>query len=50
MLMMRVEHEIHHWSQIATYAGLNGWEVAQVFGRDNEWVVAQRDEQVERFR
>jgi uncharacterized damage-inducible protein DinB len=50
LLMMLAEHEIHHRSQMATYAGLNGWEVAQVFGRDNEWVVAQRDDQVQRYR
>lgn len=50
VLMMLAEHEIHHRSQIATYAGLNGWEVAQIFGRDNEWVVAQREDQVQRYR
>ena len=41
-LMMMAEHEVHHRSQIATYAGLNGWPVHQIFRRTNEWVVAQR--------
>lgn len=43
VLMMMVEHEVHHRSQLATYAGLNGWPVNQIFGRTNEWVVSQRD-------
>ena len=43
VLMMMVEHEVHHRSQLATYAGLNRWPVNQIFGRTNEWVVAQRD-------
>jgi hypothetical protein len=44
-LMMMAEHEVAHRAQIGAYAGLNGWPVAQIFGRENEWVVAQRDEQ-----
>ena len=44
-LLMMVEHEVHHRSQLATYAGLNGWPVNQIFGRTNEWVVARRDEE-----
>lgn len=40
-LMMMVEHEVHHRSQIETYAGLNGWPVNQIFGRTYESVVAQ---------
>lgn len=39
LLMMVAEHDIHHRSQIMTYAGLNGWPVAQVFGRSYEDVV-----------
>src|SRR4051794_5069274 len=27
VLMMMLEHDIHHRSQIDTYAGLNGWDV-----------------------
>ncbi|MGH2710866.1 MAG: DinB family protein [Actinomycetota bacterium] len=43
LLMMMVEHEVHHRSQLQTYAGLNSWPVNQIFGRTNEWVVAQRE-------
>jgi uncharacterized damage-inducible protein DinB len=43
LLMMMAEHEVHHRSQIETYAGLNGWPVNQIFGRTNEWVVSQRE-------
>lgn len=38
MLLMMMEHDIHHRSQIDTYAGLNGWEVPQIFGRSAEQV------------
>ena len=50
VLMLMVEHEVHHRSQLATYAGLNGWPVNQIFGRTNEWVVARREEERERSR
>lgn len=46
VLMMMAEHEVHHRSQLATYAGLNGWPVHQLFGRNNEWVVAQREDEL----
>lgn len=49
-LTMLAEHEIHHRAQISAYAGLQGWPVAQTFDRTNEWVVAQRDAQIERHR
>ncbi len=48
VLMMMVEHEVHHRSQLATYAGINGWRVNQIFGRTNEWVVAQRRSEASR--
>ena len=47
-LMMMAEHEVAHRAQIGAYAGLNGWPVAQIFDRDNEWVVAQREIQLRR--
>ncbi|MGI8609798.1 MAG: DinB family protein [Candidatus Dormibacteria bacterium] len=37
-LMNMVEHEVHHRSQIDTYAGLNGWHVPQIFNRTAEEV------------
>ena len=37
-LMNMVEHEVHHRSQVDTYAGLNGWQVPQIFNRTAEEV------------
>ena len=37
-LMNLVEHEVHHRSQVDTYAGLNGWNVPQIFNRTAEEV------------
>lgn len=48
VLMMLVEHEVHHRSQLATYAGLNGWPIRQLFDRSNEWVVAHRERELQR--
>ena len=39
LLMMMAEHDIHHRSQIMTYAGINRWPVQQVFGRTYEEVL-----------
>lgn len=50
VLLMMVEHEVAHRSQLTTYAGLNGWPVNQIFGRTNEWVVARREEERDRSR
>ena len=36
VLMMMVEHDIHHRSQIDTYAGLNSWPVPDIYGRSAE--------------
>ena len=38
VLMMMVEHDIHHRSQIDTYAGLNGWPVPDIYGRSAEHI------------
>jgi len=43
LLMMMAEHEVHHRSQIMTYAGLNRWPVAQIFNRSYEEVVRLTD-------
>ena len=32
ILINMAEHDIHHRSQIDAYAGLNGWDVQQIFG------------------
>jgi uncharacterized damage-inducible protein DinB len=40
ILMMMIEHDIHHRSQIDTYAGINGWDVPHIYGRSAESVGA----------
>jgi uncharacterized damage-inducible protein DinB len=37
-LLNMVEHEVHHRSQVDTYAGINGWNVPQIFNRTAEEV------------
>jgi len=47
LLMMMLEHDIHHRSQIDTYAGLNGWDVPDIYGRSAEqigWLQASERE------
>jgi uncharacterized damage-inducible protein DinB len=43
LLMMMLEHEVHHRSQIDTYAGLEGWPVPDIFGRSAESIHALQD-------
>ena len=38
VLMMMAEHEIHHRSQIDTYAGINGWPVPDIYNRSAETI------------
>ena len=38
VMMMMLEHDIHHRSQIDTYAGLNGWPVPDIYGRTSEQI------------
>ena len=40
VLMMMLEHDIHHRSQIDTYAGLNGWPVPDIYGRSAETIIS----------
>jgi uncharacterized damage-inducible protein DinB len=40
VLMMMLEHYIHHRSQIDTYAGMNGWDVPQIYNRSAETIGA----------
>ena len=47
ILMMMAEHDIHHRSQIDTYAGLNGWEPPHIYGRSAEQVGLQQERQRE---
>jgi len=50
LLMMMLEHEVHHRSQIDTYAGLQGWPVPQIFERTFESISALQLEQHARYR
>jgi uncharacterized damage-inducible protein DinB len=43
ILMMLLEHEVHHRSQIDTYAGLEGWDVPQIYGRTREQIDELQD-------
>src|SRR5262249_54072744 len=45
ILMWKPEHEVHHRSQIDTYAGLQGWPVPDIFGRSYESVAARQADQ-----
>ena len=45
ILMMMLEHEVHHRSQIDTYAGLQGWPVPDIFNRSQEVIRALQPEQ-----
>ena len=45
LLLMMMEHDIHHRSQIDTYAGLNGWEVPQIYNRSAETIGGLQEEQ-----
>jgi uncharacterized damage-inducible protein DinB len=50
VLMMMLEHDIHHRSQIDTYAGLNGWSVPDIYARSAETIGGLQDEQRSRYR
>ncbi len=45
VLMMMLEHEVHHRSQIDTYAGLEGWDVPHIFNRSRESIELHREKQ-----
>ena len=46
ILMMMLEHEVHHRSQIDTYAGLQGWRVPDIFERSAETIAALQPAQL----
>ena len=45
ILMMLLEHEVHHRAQIDTYAGLEGWDVPQIYDRTREQIDELQDRQ-----
>lgn len=50
VLMMMLEHDIHHRSQIDTYAGLNGWDPPDIYFRSAETIERLQDAQREKYR
>lgn len=50
LLAMMVEHEVHHRSQIDTYAGLEGWPVPHIFERAYESIAALQPQERARQR
>jgi hypothetical protein len=50
VLMMLTEHEIAHRALLTTYAGMNGWPVHQSSIGPNEFVVAQRNDELRKRR
>jgi uncharacterized damage-inducible protein DinB len=38
LLLLMTEHDVHHRSQIVTYASVMGWPVAHIYGRSAEEV------------
>lgn len=50
LLMMMLEHEVHHRSQLDTYAGLQGWPVPDIFERSAETIASLQPAQHARYR
>jgi uncharacterized damage-inducible protein DinB len=50
VLMMMAEHDVHHRSQLDTYAGLNGWDVPDIYNRSAEAIEDLQDQQLARYR
>jgi uncharacterized damage-inducible protein DinB len=50
LLLMMLEHEVHHRSQIDAYAGLQGWPVPDIFNRSAESITALQDDQQAKYR
>ena len=50
LLMMMLEHEVHHRSQIDTYAGLQGWPVPDIFERSAETIAGLQPAQRAQYR
>ena len=50
LLLMMMEHDIHHRSQIDTYAGLNGWDPPDIYYRSAETIAERQTEQIAKYR
>ncbi len=50
VLLMMMEHDIHHRSQIDTYAGLNGWDPPDIYYRSAETIATRQADQIAKYR
>ena len=50
VLLLMTEHDIHHRSQIDTYAGINGWDPPDIYGRAAETIAALQEQQRRKYR
>lgn len=50
VLMMMMEHDIYHRSQIDAYAGLNGWDPPDIYFRSAEAIEELQDAQRAKYR
>ena len=50
VLLLMMEHDIHHRSQIDTYAGINGWDPPDIYGRAAETIASLQSQQVQKYR
>ena len=50
LLMMMMEHYIHHRSQIDTYAGINDWPVPDIYARSAETIGELQEQQRSKYR
>jgi len=50
VLMLMMEHDIHHRSQLDAYAGINGWDVPDIYGRSAERIGSLQESQRAKYR
>ena len=50
VLLLMAEHDIHHRSQIDTYAGMNGWDPPDIYGRAAETIAGLQEQQRSKYR
>ena len=50
VLLLMTEHDIHHRSQLDTYAGINGWDPPDIYDRAAETIASLQGEQKRKYR
>lgn len=50
LLLLMVEHDIHHRSQLDTYSGINGWDPPDIYGRSAETIATRQADQRRQYR